>query len=266
MPHPYFSGGGVPRILAHRGLVTSAQTARGIVENSRTAVATAVAAGAKYVESDCHLTSDGQVVLFHDTDLSRIADDPREVAAVTFSELSELLADRGELLTLAAALEEFPDTHFNIDVKSDAVAEPAGAIIGPHCARVLLTSFSDPRRLRALAAAQQSAAKLGARGAVRPATSPGRSAIVRVLLATSVGTQRAQQRALLGLDALQIPERQGMVRVLSPRLIKAAHAAGVEVHVWTVNDPVRMRELVQLGVDGIITDCADKALAAIGQQ
>lgn len=264
MPHPYFSGGGVPRVLAHRGLVTPSLSARGIAENSRIAVATAVAAGAKYVESDCHLTSDGKVVLFHDSDLSRVTGDPREVAAVSSAELADLLADRGELLTLEAALEDFPDTHFNIDVKSDAVAEPAGSIIGAHCARVLLTSFSDRRRLRALDAAQQRASVGAARGVKRPATSPGRWVLIQLLLATKMGARQAAQRTLVGLDALQIPERQGAIRVMSPRLIEAAHAAGTEVHVWTVNDPARMRELVQLGVDGIITDRADKAFAEIG--
>ena len=63
---------------------------------------------------------------------------------------------------------------------------------------------------------------------------------------------------------MQIPERHGALRVLSPRLIDAAHRHGVEVHVWTVNDPERMTELVQAGVDGIITDRADVALAALG--
>ena len=71
-------------------------------------------------------------------------------------------------------------------------------------------------------------------------------------------------RAFAGLDALQIPERQGPIRVLSPRIIAAAHRHGVEVHVWTVNDPVRMRELVNLGVDGIITDRTDLAIAEFG--
>lgn len=70
-------------------------------------------------------------------------------------------------------------------------------------------------------------------------------------------------RLLRGLDALQIPERHGAIRVLTPRLIDWAHAADVEVHVWTVNDPKRMIELVALGVDGVVTDRADVAIETL---
>lgn len=262
MKHPFFSDTATPRIFAHRGLVTPELHSRGIVENSRLSVVAAVEAGATYVESDCHLTSDGVVVLFHDADLRRVIGDPRLVAAVSFAELSDLMAERGGLLTLEAALNEFAETRFNIDVKADAVAEPAGVLVGAHCERMLLTSFSDDRRRRALAAARQAAAVLDA-GPRRPATSPGRSGIIKVLLAAQLGSRRALQRAFAGIDALQIPERHGAIRVLSPRLIDVAHAAGIEVHVWTVNDPSRMHELVGLGVDGIITDRVDVAIAAL---
>ena len=263
MPHPYFSDAALPRVLAHRGLVTPEDEARGIAENSRQTVAAAVRAGALYVESDCHLTLDGVVVLFHDADLKRVTGDPRAIAEVSYSELAELMSRRGGLLTLREALEEFPETRFNFDAKADAVAEPAGEIIGEHCKRVLLTSFSDSRRLRALAAAERVAAERAPRGPQRPATSPGRSTLVRVLLAANFGTASMQARVFRGLDALQIPEKQGAIPVLSRRLIRAAHRAGVEVHVWTVNDPKRMSELVALGVDGIITDRADLAFAEL---
>lgn len=260
MKHPYLSHAASPRVLAHRGLVTNAQEAQGIAENSRLAVATAVEAGALFIESDCHLTSDGVVVLFHDSDLKRVTGDPRPINAVSYAELAELMSDRGGLLTLRAALEEFSRHRFNIDVKADAAAEPAGTIIGEHCDRVLLTSFSDARRLRALAAAGRVAATLPGNGPKRPATSPGRSALVRVLLAVCFGSRHQQQRALLGLDALQIPEKAGIVSVLSRKLVSAAHREGVEVHIWTVNNPERMRRLVDFGVDGIVTDRADLAL------
>ena len=77
--HRWFEGAARPRVLAHRGLVTAEDVAHGIVENSFAAVAAAHAAGAVYVESDCHLTADGTVVLFHDDDLSRVTGDPRLV-------------------------------------------------------------------------------------------------------------------------------------------------------------------------------------------
>lgn len=65
---------------------------------------------------------------------------------------------------------------------------------------------------------------------------------------------------LRDIDALQIPERQGPLTVLTPALLRAAHARGVEVHVWTVNDAAEMNRLIALGVDGIVSDRADLAL------
>ncbi len=261
MTHPYLTGTPNPRVFAHRGLVTPVLEARGIAENSRASVAAAVASGVDYVESDCHLTSDGVAVLFHDSDLRRVTGDPRAVASVSFAELAELMSERGELLTLRGTLEEFAGVRFNIDVKAAAAADLAGTIVGEHCDRGLLASFSDANRTRALAAAERVAG--GIAGAERPATSPGRGALIRVLRSVHFGSRLSQALALERFDALQIPERQGPLRVLSPRLIEAAHLAGVDVHVWTVNDPARMKQLVDLGVDGIITDRADLALDAL---
>jgi len=253
--HPWFEGAGTPRVLAHRGLVTPEDAADGMVENSFAAVAAAHAAGVTYVESDCHLTADGQVVLFHDSDLQRVAGDPRALAEVTLRELEDLMGDRGGLITLAQALDAFPALRFNIDVKADAAAGPAGEIIGRFGDRVLLTSFSDRRRSAALAAA-------ASRGRP-PATSGGRATIIRALAAVRTGLRPALRRTLAGVDALQVPESEGPVKIVTRRFVEAAHRSGVEVHVWTVNDPADMRRLVALGVDGIVTDRADVALATL---
>jgi len=255
--HPWFARPG-PRVLAHRGLLPA--DAEGIAENSFAAVAAAHAAGAAYVESDCHLTADGEVVLFHDDDLSRVTGDPRPVADVPLAELERLMADIGGLITLRQALEAFPDLRFNLDVKAQAAAAPVGRIVAPHAERVLLASFSDARRRTALEAAE----RFG-RG-IRPATSAGTATIGRTLSALAVRSTPLVRRALAGVDALQVPERQGPVRVVTPRLIEAAHACGVEVHVWTVNDPLHMRRLLDLGVDGLVTDRADVALRVVAEQ
>ncbi|WP_438353040.1 glycerophosphodiester phosphodiesterase family protein [Microbacterium sp. CJ88] len=244
-------------MLAHRGLVTPEAAEDGVVENSYTAVTLAHAAGAEYVESDCHLTADGVVVLFHDPDLSRVTGDPRTVAEVTAGELERLMSDRGGLITLAEALDAFPSLHFNLDVKAKDAATPAGRIVAAHAERVLLTSFSDSRRREALAAAEA----VG-RG-IRPATSAGSDTIVRLLAAAALRSRALARRALQGIDALQIPERQGRIRVLTPWLIDTAHRNGTEVHVWTVNDPDDMARLLALGVDGLVTDQADVALAVV---
>lgn len=255
--HPWFQGIAVPRVLAHRGLVTPADAADGIVENSFAAVAAAHSAGARYVESDCHLTADGVVVLFHDDDLSRVTGDPRKVADVTSRELETLMSERGGLITLSQALDAFPTVRFNLDVKATDAATAVGTEVAAHGERVLVTSFSDARRRAALVAAQ------AAGHGIRPATSAGTATVARVLAAVASRSDRLVARALAGVDALQVPERQGRLRVVTPRLIAAAHRHGVEVHVWTVNDPDDMRRLIAMGVDGIVTDHTDIALKTL---
>lgn len=257
MSHPWFEGVAPPRVLAHRGLVTPEAARGGIAENSFAAVAAAHSAGATYVESDCHLTADGTVVLFHDADLSRVTGDPRRIAEVDVSELETLMAGRGGLITLAQALDAFPTVRFNLDVKARDAATAVGTIIAPFAHRVLVTSFSDGRRRAALAAA--AAAGRG----ILPATSAGTATIAQLLAALSMRSGRLVARALRGIDALQVPERQGRLRVVTRRFIAAAHRNGVEVHVWTVNAPDDMRRLVEMGVDGIVTDRADIALGVL---
>ncbi len=255
MTHPWFRPDG-PRVLAHRGLVP--HDAEGIAENSLAALAAAHAAGVSYVESDCHLTADGEVVLFHDHDLARVTGDSRPVSEVTTRRLEELMETRGGLATLRQALDAFPTLRFNLDVKAESAAEPAGRIIARHAERVLLTSFSDDRRRRALSAARAAGGE--------PATSAGSSTIARTLAAVTTRSPRLVRRALTGIDALQVPERHRGLRIVTPRFIDAAHRADVEVHVWTVNDPSDMRRLLQLGVDGIVSDRADVALTVVAQQ
>jgi glycerophosphoryl diester phosphodiesterase len=242
--HPYFANSRHPRVLAHRGLTGGEGTGPVVWENTAGAFAAAHAAGAEYIETDCRVTADGDV------------GDTRRVDQVRTAELAELFAPHGGLLTVGELLEAFPETRFNIDVKSDAATAPLGRIVAPHAHRVLLTSFSDARRRRAVDAVMDAGA------AMRPATSAGQSSMIRVRLLTALRLSPAG--ALRDIDALQIPERHGPVRVLTPSLLRAARQHGVEVHVWTVNDPGEMRRLVDAGVDGIVTDRADLALDALG--
>lgn len=257
MTHPFFGAGPMPRIFGHRGFVSAEHATAGILENTRTAISSALDAGANYVESDCQMTSDGQVVLFHDDTLKRTLRDSRRIATVSHAELASLMADRGGLLTLEEALREFPEARFNIDMKSAEVAEPAGTIVGSIAPeRVLIGGFSDQLRLRSLAAAESEAG-------MRPATGAGQSTIVKVVTAIATRSTSRLDHALEGIDALQVPERHGPFHILNRGLLRAAHTRGIEVHVWTVNDQQRMRELVDLGVDGVITDRTDLAVEAL---
>lgn len=255
MTHPYFEKARHPRVLAHRGLITAAGEDSGVWENSAAAFAAAHAAGAEYIETDCQVTADGDVVLFHDSTLQRLVGDPRSVSDVRTRELAAIFADHGGLLTVAEALASFPTARFNIDVKTLDAAEPLGPILVDHAQRVLVTSFSDANRRATIAAT------LRAGAAVRPATSGGSRTIAALRAFSSLRLSPA--RVLRDVDALQIPERHGVVKVLTPALIRAAHTHGVEVHVWTVNDPDDMRRLIASGVDGVVSDRADLALAAL---
>lgn len=254
MTHPYFSAAPTPRVFAHRGLTASADGST-IWENSAAAFAAADAVGAGYVETDCQVTADGDVVLFHDDTLERLTGDPRRVSEVRTFELAAMFADHGGLLTAAEALDAFPAMRFNIDVKTYAAAEPIGAVIAPHAERVLLTSFSDHNRL----AAVDSVLRAGAR--IRPATSGGTQVIAKLRVLSALYLSPA--RALRDVDAVQIPERHRGVRVFTPGLVSAAHRHGVEVHVWTINDPSDMQRIIGAGADGIVTDRADLALRAL---
>ncbi|MBS1674879.1 MAG: glycerophosphodiester phosphodiesterase [Actinobacteria bacterium] len=254
MTHPYLDGADAPRVLAHRGLVGEDAS---VFDNSALALAAADAAGASFVETDCRATADGDAVLFHDETLQRLLGDPRPVFEVGTDELRRLFAAHGGLLTLAEALEAFPGMRFNVDVKALAAADDVGRAVAKHGHRVLLTSFDDRNRRRALAVAREAGA------AVLPASSGGRNTIALLRLASALRLRGWSRRILRGFDAVQIPERFGPIPVFTPSFVRAAHDAGVEVHVWTINEPERMLALVAAGADGIVSDRADLALAAL---
>lgn len=255
MTHPWFHPER-PRVLAHRGLIPP--DAEGIVENSFAALAAAHAAGLAYVESDCHVTADGVVVLFHDSDLTRVTGDPRSVREVTSRHLEELMSTRGGLATLAQALDAFPTLRFNLDVKAEDAAEPVGREVARNADRVLLTSFSDTRRRRALDAARRAGGE--------PATSAGTTVTARTLASVAARSPALVRRSLAGVDALQVPERQGRLRIVTPRFVDAVHRAGVEVHVWTVNERDDMARLLDMGVDGLVSDHGDLALEVLASR
>ncbi len=234
-----------PRVLAHRGLAVDAP------ENTMLAFAHAIAAGAEYIETDVQASLDGVAVVCHDADLARVAGRDVRVDKLTFSELKriDLGHDQG-FCSLAEAIDAFPETRFNIDMKAAAAVAPAATAIRDLRAvdRVLVTSFSESRRRAAVAALP---------GVVSSASA---SRFASALIAARAGARRATARALQGLVAVQVPERALGVTITSRRMIDRLHNAGVEIHVWTINSPTRMAELLDLGVDGIVTDRADLAL------
>lgn len=244
----YFSGGGL-RILAHRGLW---QHAAGIDENTLEAFAEAVKVGATHIESDVHVTLDGHAVLFHDESLKRTAGIDRKIGELTLSEIREIrLENGGKIPLLSEALAEFPEEKFNLDIKSfgaiaSAVREIEKARAHP---RVLISSFSEQRRQAAIALLS------------RPvATSSSSPLAVEVLLSYKFGSTSRLQRAVSQIDALQVPPSRLGLRFADAGLISAMSDLGIEVHFWTINEPEQMRELMELGAHGLVSDRADLAV------
>lgn len=237
-----------PRVFAHRGLAVDAP------ENTLLAFARAVAVGADYLETDVHASADGVAVIAHDPDLQRLAGRDVRVDQLTIAELRRVDLGHGQsFCSLAEALDAFPETRFNIDVKSLAAVEPTIAAIRKAGAsnRVLVSSFDEGRRAAAI------------RGLPGVVSSASARRFVLALLGAKLGLSPVVRWALRGLAAVQVPEKALGLRVTTGRMIRRLHAAGVEIHVWTINDPKRMRELLELGVDGIVTDRADLALDVV---
>lgn len=250
MASAYFEPKG-PRVLAHRGLALDAP------ENTMLAFAKAIAVGADYLETDVHASHDGVAVVSHDPSLERVAGRKVAVGQLTMHELGRVDLGHGQSFSsLEATLDAFPDARFNIDVKEEAAVGPTIAAIARtrSAERVLLTSFSESRRQRL--------ARL-APGAV---TSVGGAGVIRFRTAAYLRSRASAARALHGGLALQIPERSGPLRLVTRRLIDLAHHVGAEVHVWTVNEPDDMRRLLDLGVDGLVTDRADLAIEVIASR
>lgn len=237
-----------PRVLAHRGLAIDAP------ENTLLAFQRAVEVGAEYVETDVHASADGECVIAHDPDLSRVAGRPGKVQELTLEQLRAVdLGHNQGFCSLTEALERFPRTRFNIDVKSAAAVAPTIAAIRAAGAsdRVLVSSFDERRRAGALA---------GLPGVVSSASA---SLFARALFAGKLGLSSVVRHALRDVVAVQVPERALGLTITTKRMLRQLHAARVEVHIWTVNEPARMAELLDLGVDGIVTDRADLALEVV---
>ncbi|RLQ86548.1 glycerophosphodiester phosphodiesterase [Mycetocola zhadangensis] len=237
----------LPRVLAHRGLALHAP------ENTIAAFQAAVDVGAEYIETDVHATADGVAVLVHDPEIvvNGIA---RAVRDLTLDQLRQVDLGGGHRVpTLAGALVAFSGIRFNIDVKTELAAGPAAHAIRAELAtdRVLVTSFDEGRRLRALD---------GLDGVVSSASS---RLFTRALLGAKAGVPSLVRRSLAGVPVVQIPERHRNLRLVTAKTLQSLHRAGIEVHVWTVNDPRDMERLLRLGVDGLITDRVDLAVPLV---
>lgn len=238
-----------PVALAHRGGGAEAP------ENSRAAVEHTVALGFSHLETDVHVTADGVVVLMHDATLGRTTNGTGPLAEHTWAQVARLRDGSGEApLRLADVLAAHPGLRLNIDLKEDRVVGPAMRAIADAGAadRVCLAAFSGAR-LRAVRrlASGAVATSLGPAEAARlVAAARAPTALRRRLAATVPGPHDPRARAV----AVQLPTQYRGVRVLDEALISLAHERGLHVHVWTIDDATEMRHLLDLGVDGLVTD------------
>jgi glycerophosphoryl diester phosphodiesterase len=253
-----------PVALAHRGFSRGSAAGHGLLENSMAAFAAAVDLGYRYLETDVHATADGVLVAFHDTTLDRATDASGAIAALPWSVVSRARIGGAEPVPrLADVLAAWPHVRLNLDVKHPGAVAPLVDLLATTgaAARVCVASFSDRRRRAVLAG-------LRSRGVRGVTSSAGQVAVARFLAAARAGVRGRLLRQVVGADCLQVPERSGRLRVVTPATLDAAASAGLPVHVWTVNAPADMHRLLDAGVGGLVTDRADllrDVLAARGQ-
>jgi len=231
--HPYLDVPGVA-ISAHRGGSIEAP------ENTIESFKYSIELGSSYIETDVQLSSNGIPYIFHDDDLKRLFGKNIIFNSLHSDEIDELiLFDKYKIPTLESTLQKFPDTLFQIDVKTDEVVLPTMEVIKKTNStdKVCIASFSSKRL--------QQVHKLYPEICL----SMGPFEVMKLLLA-SFGLYRKKVPG----NCLQIPIYQYGIKLVTKRFINYIHSIGLKIHVWTINDEDTMQKLIDLGVDGIITD------------
>ncbi|MBO2454752.1 glycerophosphodiester phosphodiesterase [Actinomadura barringtoniae] len=234
-----------PLAFAHRG------GASGRPENSMAAFQRAIDLGYRYLETDAHATADGVVVAFHDRTLDRVTDRDGVISRLPWTEVAKArIAGTEPVPRLEDVLGSWPDARVNIDLKDAPVIGPLAETLHRTRAwnRVCITSFSTRRlaQMRArlpLYTDQDVCMALGPRG-------------VMALRAKSYGgpTGKLVRLAATGVACAQVPYGLGPLPFVTEAFIVKAHELGLQVHAWTVNEAPVMERLLDLGIDGIMSD------------
>ncbi|MDH6448477.1 MULTISPECIES: glycerophosphodiester phosphodiesterase [unclassified Streptomyces] len=236
--HPYLDHPG-PIPFAHRGGAADG------LENTALQFRRAIEAGYRYLETDVHATADGKLVAFHDDTLDRVTDGAGRIAELPWARVRHArVAGKEPVPLFEELLEAFPEARWNVDVKTEPALQPLLDLVERTGSwdRICVGSFSEARVMRAQRLAGP-----------RLATSYGTRGVLNLRL-RSWGVPAALRRSAV---AAQVPEAQSGIQVVDHRFVRTAHARGLQVHVWTVNEPDRMHRLLDLGVDGIMTDHID---------
>jgi glycerophosphoryl diester phosphodiesterase len=225
-----------PIAFAHRG------GAREGPENTMRAFEQAVSLGYRYLETDVQSTADGVLVAFHDPVLDRVTDHRGPVAELPWAQVrAARVAGTEPIPRFAEVLNAWPEIRINVDCKQSNAVEPLVNELRASNAvdRVCISGF-DHQRLQRLRA------ELGP--SLCTAMSPRQ--IVRARLASWCGARVSSP----DVGCIQVPVRQLGIPIVDRRFVSSAHRAGLPVHVWTINEPAEMRRLLDLGVDGLMTD------------
>jgi len=224
-----------PIPFAHRGGASE------VPENTLPAFEHAVNLGYRYVETDVHVTADGVLLAFHDHVLDRVTDRTGIVAEVDYASVREARVDGIEPIPLLEELlGAWPDLRVNIDPKHDAAVDPLIEVLRRTRARdrVCVGSFSDERIARVAAALPGICTALGPNASLQ-------------LGLAATGTDGIGE---LGSPCAQLPPTYGEVVVVTEELVAETHRRGMHLHVWTIDGDAEMAQLLDLGVDGIMTD------------
>lgn len=242
--HPYLAASR-PRAFAHRGWHVGDLAG---LENTLAAFSRAREEGYAYVETDVHATRDGVLVVHHDATLRRVAGHPGVLGAMDWTELAPVrVRGREKLPRLEEALEALPDMRFNVDLKSPGTVRPMLELLErDDVAERVAVASTDEGRLRAVRR------RFGDRVVTGVSA---RSALS--LRARSVLPGPLARRVPVGGDLAQLPVRFGGLPVVDAATVHAAHGVGLEVHVWTIDRASDMHRLLDLGVDGLMTDRPD---------
>jgi glycerophosphoryl diester phosphodiesterase len=233
-----FLDGATPIAMAHRGGAIEH------VENTMAAFEACVALGYRYLETDVRVTADGVLVAFHDATLERVTDRSGRIEHLPWAEVaSARIGGREPIVRLDDLLGAWPDVRFNLDIKAAGVLAPLVRTVRRMgvADRICLGSFFDAR----LAAARRLfgpsvCTSLGPRGVAA--------------LRLSSYSPRAAGLVRMQAGCAQVPLQLGGRALVDERFVAAAHDRGLQVHVWTVDDPAECTRMLDLGVDGIMTD------------
>ena len=224
-----------PIAFAHRGGALDAP------ENSMAAFQAAVDIGYRYLETDVHLTLDGRVIAFHDDVLGRVTDMEGRVCETPYSQIKDALIDgRSEIPLLEDLLASFPCARFNIDPKDDLVAEPLAKLIKETASadRICVASFSDKRTTLV--------SRLVGKDLC---TGVGPSGVARL----RIGNFTSSTSSIRG-QCVQVPVTAKGIPLITRIFVDRVHSIGKVIHAWTINEAEEMHRLLDLGVDGIMTD------------